>query len=96
MYPSRGFKICFPLVGMSLVHISILTGNVLIILVGFFNLKFQYLFAVNCQTEKARNLKIWLKYVGMILYHCIFLEVDLRTHEPPPPPQRPTSSGKDS
>ena len=42
---------------------------------GGFYLKFQYFFTA--------QPKMPAKYVGMILYQCIFLQVELSTHESP-------------
>ena len=48
IHPTRGFKICFPLVGMSLSYVFTLTANVLIILVGFIR-NFNIFYGQTCQ-----------------------------------------------
>ena len=35
------------------------------------------------QTESSEKLEIGLFYVGMIMYQCMFLKIDLKTHESP-------------
>ena len=35
------------------------------------------------RTESAMNLNIWLYHIDIIMFHCNFLQVDLRTHESP-------------
>ena len=68
MYLTRGFKIYFPLVGMSLVHIFILTGNVLIILVGFLPEISIFFLQPNWKCQKPNSLAIVCWYDPVSLY----------------------------
>ena len=85
MYPIRGFKKGFSLVGLTLAHIFTPTENVLIICTSlFFKGNFNIFLTANQKCQKPETRK---SGYSMLVWFCItvFYEVDLRTNESQPP-----------